>query len=342
MIKNYIKKITEGNDLTTEEVKDLFSMLMEGQATDAQIGAVLTGLKMKGETVEEISAAADIMREKAVKVPVKDKANLVDTCGTGGDKIDTFNVSTITAFVIAGAGAKVAKHGNRSVSSKCGSADIMEALGVKIDLKPEEAARAIDEIGLGFLFAPIYHPAMKNVIRQRREIGIRTIFNILGPLSNPAEASYQLMGVFDEKLVEPLARVLSLLGIKRGYVVHGLEGLDEVSITTETLVGEIDNGVIEVYKVKPEDFGLKRASIDDIKGGDLDFNLQIALEILEGEDKSPKTDFVALNAGFALKAAGIVDSIKEGIELAKESIYSKKAYEVLEKLRDFSKEVENA
>ncbi len=342
MIKNYIKKITEGNDLTTEEVKDLFSMLMEGQATDAQIGAVLTGLKMKGETVEEISAAADIMREKAVKVPVKDKANLVDTCGTGGDKIVTFNVSTITAFVIAGAGAKVAKHGNRSVSSKCGSADIMEALGVKIDLKPEEAARAIDEIGLGFLFAPIYHPAMKNVIRQRREIGIRTIFNILGPLSNPAEASYQLMGVFDEKLVEPLARVLSLLGIKRGYVVHGLEGLDEVSITTETLVGEIDNGVIEVYKVKPEDFGLKRASIDDIKGGDLDFNLQIALEILEGEDKSPKTDFVALNAGFALKAAGIVDSIKEGIELAKESIYSKKAYEVLEKLRDFSKEVENA
>ena len=342
MIKNYIKKITEGKDLTSEEVKDLFSMLMEGQATDAQIGAVLTGLKMKGETVEEISAAADIMREKAVKVPVKDKANLVDTCGTGGDKIDTFNVSTITAFVIAGAGAKVAKHGNRSVSSKCGSADIMEALGVKIDLQPEEAARAIEDIGLGFLFAPIYHPAMKNVIRQRREIGIRTIFNILGPLSNPAEANYQLMGVFDEKLVEPLARVLSLLGIKRGYVVHGLEGLDEVSITTETLVGEIDNGVIEVYKVKPEDFGLKRASVDDIKGGDLDFNLQIALEILEGEDKSPKTDFVALNAGFALKAAGIVDSIKEGIELAKESIYSKKAYEVLEKLRDFSKEVGNA
>ncbi len=342
MIKNYIKKITEGKDLTSEEVKDLFSMLMEGQATDAQIGAVLTGLKMKGETVEEISAAADIMREKAVKVPVKDKSKLVDTCGTGGDKIDTFNVSTITAFVIAGAGAKVAKHGNRSVSSKCGSADIMEALGVKIDLKPEEAAKAIEEIGLGFLFAPIYHPAMKNVIRQRREIGIRTIFNILGPLSNPAEAKYQLMGVFDEKLVEPLARVLSLLGIKRGYVVHGLEGLDEVSITTETLVGEIDNGVIEVHKVKPEDFGLKRASVDDIKGGDLDFNLQIALNILEGEDKSPKTDFVALNAGFALKAAGIVDSIKEGIELAKESIYSKKAYEVLEKLRDFSKEVENA
>ncbi|NPA54513.1 MAG: anthranilate phosphoribosyltransferase [Aquificae bacterium] len=337
MIKDYIKKITSRKDLTKEEVKDLFNKLMEGQATDAQIGAILTGLKMKGETVEEISAAADIMREKAVKVPVKDKTKLVDTCGTGGDKVDTFNVSTITAFVIAGAGAKVAKHGNRSVSSKCGSADIMEALGVKIEMQPEEAAKAIEEIGLGFLFAPIYHPAMKNVIRQRREIGIRTIFNILGPLSNPAGAKYQLMGVFDEKLVEPLARVLSLMGIERAYVVHGLEGLDEVSITTETLVGEVNGNTVEVYKVKPEDFGLKRASIDDIRGGDLDFNLQIALDILEGKDNSPKTDFVVLNAGFALKAAGIVDNIKEGIELAKDSIYSKKAFQVLEKLRDFSR-----
>ncbi len=336
MIKDYIRKITSGVDLTAGEVKDLFHKLMEGQATDAQIGAILTGLKMKGETVEEISSAAEIMREKAVKVPVKNKSKLIDTCGTGGDKVDTFNVSTITAFVIAGAGAKVAKHGNRSVSSKCGSADIMEALGVKIDMSPEKAAQAIEEIGLGFLFAPIYHPAMKNVIRQRREIGIRTIFNILGPLSNPAGAEYQLMGVFDENLVEPLSRVLSMLGIKRGYVVHGLEGLDEVSITTETVVGEINNGVVEIYKVKPEDFGLKRASIDDIKGGDLDFNLQIALDILEGKDKSPRTDFVALNAGFALKAAGIVDNVKEGIELTKESIYSKKAFEVLEKLRNFS------
>ncbi len=342
MIKEYIKKITSHIDLTAEEVKDLFNSLMEGRATDAQIGAILTGLKMKGETVEEISAAANIMREKAVKVPIKDKTHLVDTCGTGGDKIDTFNVSTITAFVIAGAGAKVAKHGNRSVSSKCGSADIMEALGVRIDLKPEHAAKAIEEIGLGFLFAPIYHPAMKNVIRQRREIGIRTIFNILGPLSNPAGAKYQLMGVYDEGLVEPLARVLSILGIERGFVVHGLEGLDEVSITTETVVGEINGNEIEIYRIKPEDFGLKRASIEDIRGGDLDFNLQIALSILQGEDVSPKTDFVALNAGFALKAAGLVEDIKEGIEQAKESIYSKKAFEILEKLREFSKEVEDA
>ncbi len=336
MIKEYIKQITEGKDLSKEQMEDLFRKLMEGQATDAQIGAILTGLKMKGETVEEILSAAQIMREKAVKVPVKDRSNLVDTCGTGGDKIDTFNVSTITAFVIAGAGAKVAKHGNRSVSSKCGSADIMEALGIKIDMPPEKVAEAIEKIGLGFLFAPIYHPAMKNVIKQRREIGIRTIFNILGPLSNPAEAKYQLMGVYDEKLVEPLAKALSLLGIERAYVVHGLEGLDEVSITTETVVGEVSRDIVEVYKIKPEDFGLKRATVDDIRGGDLDFNLQIALEILEGKDTSPKVDFVALNAGFALKAAGIVEDIKEGVQLAKESIYSKKAYQVLEKLRDFS------
>ncbi|EDP74116.1 anthranilate phosphoribosyltransferase [Hydrogenivirga sp. 128-5-R1-1] len=334
MVKELIKKISEFKDLEKNEVETLFRDLMEGKLTDAQIGAVLIGLKMKGETVEEITQAAKIMREKAVKVPVKDKSRLVDTCGTGGDKVDTFNVSTITAFVIAGAGAKVAKHGNRSVSSKCGSADIMQALGVNIEMPPQAAAKAIEEAGLAFLFAPIYHPAMKNVIKQRRELGVRTIFNILGPLSNPAEAKYQLMGVFDEKLVEPLAKVLRLLGIERGYVVHGKEGLDEVSITTETVVGEINGDEISVYTVKPEDFGLKRASLNEITGGDIECNLKIALDILEGKDKSAKTDFVALNAGFALSAAGVVDNIKEGIELAKESIYSGKAYEVLEKLRN--------
>ncbi len=334
MVKELIKKISEFKDLEKNEVETLFRDLMEGKLTDAQIGAVLIGLKMKGETVEEITQAAKIMREKAVKVPVKDKSRLVDTCGTGGDKVDTFNVSTITAFVIAGAGAKVAKHGNRSVSSKCGSADIMQALGVNIEMPPQVAAKAIEEAGLAFLFAPIYHPAMKNVIKQRRELGVRTIFNILGPLSNPAEAKYQLMGVFDEKLVEPLAKVLRLLGIEKGYVVHGKEGLDEVSITTETVVGEINGDEISVYTVKPEDFGLKRASLNEITGGDIECNLKIALDILEGKDKSAKTDFVVLNAGFALSAAGVVDNIKEGIELAKESIYSGKAYEVLEKLRN--------
>jgi anthranilate phosphoribosyltransferase len=337
MVKKYIKKLVDKQNLSQEEVKDLFHHLMEGNATDAQIGAILTALRMKGETVGEISSAAEVMREKAVKVPVKDKSKLIDTCGTGGDKVNTFNVSTITAFVIAGAGAKVAKHGNRSVSSKCGSADIMEALGVKIDMPPEKVAESIEKIGLGFLFAPIYHPAMKNVIKQRKELGIRTIFNILGPLSNPADAKYQLMGVYDKNLVEPLSKVLLNLGIKRAFVVHGLEGLDEVSITTETVVAELNEDEISIYRVKPEDFGLKSASLTDIEGGDLEYNKQIALNILEGKDNTPKTDFVALNAGFALNAVGIVENIKEGIQLAKDTIYSKKAYEILEKLREFSK-----
>lgn len=337
MIKEFIRKITSGNDLTKEETERLFTLLMRGEATDSQIGAVLVGLKMKGETVDEISSAASVMKKEAVKVPVSDRSNLVDTCGTGGDKVNTFNVSTITAFVVAGAGAKVAKHGNRSVSSKCGSADIMEALGIDIEIPPEKAAEAIEKIGLAFLFAPIYHPAMKNVIRQRREIGVRTIFNILGPLSNPAGAKYQLMGVYDENLVEPLTKVLSLLGLEKAYVVHGMEGLDEVSITSETIVGELNGNEISVYTVKPEDFGLKRASLKDIEGGDLQYNLEIALRILEGKEYSPKTDFVALNSAFALKVAGIVEDIKEGIELARETIYSKKAFDVLERLRDFTK-----
>ncbi len=336
MIKQLIKKITSNIDLTKEETERLFDILMKGEATDSQIGAVLVGLKMKGETVEEISSAASVMKREAVKVPVSDRSKLVDTCGTGGDRVNTFNVSTITAFVVAGAGAKVAKHGNRSVSSKCGSADIMEALGVNIQMPPEKAAQAIEKIGLAFLFAPIYHPAMKNVIKQRREIGVRTIFNLLGPLSNPADAKFQLMGVYDKNLVEPLTKVLSQLGVKRAFVVHGVEGLDEVSITAETVVGELNDDEINIYRVKPEDFGLKRASLSEIQGGDLEHNLKIALSILEGKDYSPKTDFVALNAAFALKVSGIVENIKDGIELAKETIYSKKAFEVLQKLREFN------
>ncbi len=336
MIKEILNKLTNFENLTSKEVEDLFNLIMEGKLTDTQIGAVLTALKMKGETIEEITSAANVMRQKAVKVPVKDKSKLVDTCGTGGDKVNTFNVSTISAFVVAGAGAKVAKHGNRSVSSKCGSADIMQALGVNIEMPPEIASKALEEVGIAFLFAPIYHPAMKNVIKQRKELGIRTIFNILGPLSNPAEAKYQLMGVFSEKLVEPLAKVLANLGIERGFVVHGLEGLDEISITNKTFVAEINNGEVTTYYVEPEDFGLKKASFSEIEGGDLECNLDIALKILKGEDKGAKTDFVALNSGFALKASGVVDTIKEGVELAKETIYSGNAYEVLEKLKNFN------
>lgn len=244
MVKDIIKKLTERQDLTKEEMTYLFDNLMEGNLTDAQIGAVLIGLKMKGESVLEIETAARIMKEKAVKVVVKDKSKLVDTCGTGGDRLNTFNVSTISAFVVAAAGGKVAKHGNRSISSKCGSADIMEALGIKIELTAEEVSRQIEEIGLGFMFAPLFHPSMKNVVKQRREIGVRTIFNILGPLSNPADANYQVMGVYDKSLVEPLTKVLQNLGVKKAYIVHGLDGLDEVSITAETYVGEINESDI--------------------------------------------------------------------------------------------------
>jgi len=336
MIKDIIKKLTERQDLTKEEMTYLFDNLMEGNLTDAQIGAVLISLKMKGESVLEIETAARIMKEKAVKVVVKDKSKLVDTCGTGGDRLNTFNVSTISAFVVAGAGGKVAKHGNRSISSKCGSADIMEALGIKIELTSEEVSRQIEEIGLGFMFAPLFHPSMKNVIKQRREIGVRTIFNILGPLSNPADANYQVMGVYDKSLVEPLSKVLQNLGVKKAYIVHGLDGLDEVSITAETYVGEINESDINFYTVKPEDFGLKRAEISEIQGGDVERNKEIALSILQGKDYSSKTDFVALNSAFALKVIGLVDSIKDGIDLAKETIYNKKGYEILEKLRNFS------
>ncbi len=335
MIKEIITKLTERQNLDEKEIEFLFNNIMEGNLTDAQIGATLIALKMKGETVQEIATASKIMREKAIKIHIKDKSNLIDTCGTGGDKTGTFNVSTISAFIVAGCGVKVAKHGNRSVSSKCGSADLMEALGVKIERSQEEIEKQIEEIGLGFIFAPLFHPAMKNIIRQRREIGVRTIFNILGPLSNPAEADYQLIGVYDKNLVEPLTNVLKNLGLKKAFVVHGLEGLDEVSITSETFVGELNNGEIKTYIVKPEDFGLKRASLRDIKGGDINENKEIALKILKGEDYSPKTDFVALNVAFALKVVNKVDNIKEGIDLAKESIYSRKGFEILEKLINF-------
>lgn len=333
MIREYINKIVNREDLKASEIDYLFREIMEGNLTDAQIGAILIGLKMKGETIKEIAAAAKVMREKSLKVEIEDKSKLIDTCGTGGDKVDTFNVSTISAFVVAAAGGKVAKHGNRSVSSKCGSADLMQALGVNIEMTPQQAKKAIEEVGLGFLFAPIFHPAMKNVIRQRREIGVRTIFNILGPLSNPAQTHYQLIGVYDSNLVEPITYVLKELGLKRAFVVHGLEGLDEVSITTETLVGELNDTDIQVYKVKPEDFGLKRTDIKELEGGGLEVNKNIAINILSGKDFSTKVDFVALNSAFSLYLINIVDSIKEGIELSKEVIYSGKSFEVLERLR---------
>ena len=323
MRKDIIRKLSRFEDLTKRELQEALADIVEGRSSEGQIGAFIMGMAMKGASVEEITAAAEKFREWATPVNYPNPEELVDTCGTGGDKVDTFNVSTMTAFVVAAAGAKVAKHGNRAVSSKCGSADFLEALGANIELPPEAVVKLIDGVGIGFLFAPIYHPAMKNVAKVRRELGVKSLFNLVGPLSNPAGARRQLVGVYSAELVEPLARVLKNLGVIKGYVVHGMEGLDEVSVTDETLVAEISPEGVEVYRVKPEDFGLKRRSLEEIAGGDCKTNVRIFEEILEGRNE-PAEDFLVLNAAFALAAAGKVETPKEGVELAKETLRSGK------------------
>jgi anthranilate phosphoribosyltransferase len=254
-LREFLKKLSEFKNLTKEEMIQCLEDITEGRATDAQIGAFIMAMKMKGETVEELEGAASFFREKATKVDVEDPDNLVDTCGTGGDLSDTFNVSTITAFVLAGAGIRVAKHGNRSVSSKSGSADLLEFLGAKIDLGPEQVKRMIEEIGIGFMFAPLFHPAMKRVVGPRREVGIRSLFNLIGPLSNPAGAKRQLLGVFSDQFVEKVARVLLRLGVKRAVVVHGKDGIDEVSISAPTTVAEVSGGEVCIYEFTPEELG---------------------------------------------------------------------------------------
>jgi anthranilate phosphoribosyltransferase len=304
---------------------------MAGECTTAQISAYITALRMKGETDEEIAGSALAMREKAIKVEAGE--DVIDTCGTGGDRLYTFNISTVSAFVVAGAGVPVAKHGNRSVSSKCGSADLLEALGLKLDLTVEQMEKCISKIGFVFLFAPLVHPAMKHAIGPRKEIGIRTIFNILGPLTNPAGAKYQLLGVYDEKLCLRLANVLKMLGSISCLIVHGADGLDEASIFSETTVAELDRGEIKTYTITPEDFGLKRALLSDIKGGEASQNAGIAERILMGEEKGAKRDAVLLNAGLALYAARRVTTIKEGIEMARISIDSGSSLEILNRLR---------
>jgi anthranilate phosphoribosyltransferase len=273
------------------------------------------------------------MREKAIRI--KSVGELVDTCGTGGDGAHTFNISTISAFVIAGAGVKVAKHGNRSVSSRCGSADLLAGLGVNLELSPEGIEKCIEEVGIGFLFAPALHASMKYAIGPRREIGIRTIFNILGPLTNPAFAKRQLLGVYDPKLTEPLAKVLYNLGSDHVFVVHGFDGLDEVTITNSTRITELKDGEIKTYNVAPEDFGLRRGEMSELKGGDVEDNIKIALDILKGGDGA-RRDIVLLNAGFAIVAGGKAETVRDGIELAKRSIQTGEALKRLELLRKFT------
>ena len=306
--------------------------ITSGQATPAQIASLITALRLKGETVEEITAAARVMRDKAVPIEVArgpDAPVLVDTCGTGGDQLHTFNISTATAFVVAGAGVRVAKHGNRSVSSSSGSADVCEALGINLDQSPEEVARSIDDDGIGFLFAPALHGTMKHAIGPRREIGIRTIFNILGPLTNPAGAEVQILGVFRKDLPGVMAEVLGKLGCRRALVVHGEDGMDEITTTGSSHVAEWHDGRVRQYTVHPEDFGIPVGTIDEIRGGNAEENARIILELFEGK-KGGKRDIVLLNAGAALHAAGSADTIEKGIELARQAIDDGKAMEKLQ------------
>ncbi|MEE9202709.1 MAG: anthranilate phosphoribosyltransferase [Dehalococcoidia bacterium] len=335
MIRDAIAKVVDRQDLTQEEAQGVMEEIMHGQATPIQIASFITALRMKGETPEEIAGCARSMRANALKVETP-YTDLVDTCGTGGDGAHTFNISTIVAVVGAAAGLRVAKHGNRSVSSRCGSADLLEAFGVQIDLGPEAVAGCIEEVGLGFLFAPRMHPAMKHAALPRRETGIRTVFNILGPLTNPAGASVQLLGVYSQPLTETMARVLRLLGSKRAVVVHGADGLDELSPTGVNHVTELMSGEIRSYTVDPQDLGLPRAKLSDLVGGTVEENVAITERVLEGE-KGARRNAVLLNAAMLLLAAEKVTDLKAGLKLAAGVIDSGQARNTLNRLVEVSR-----
>ena len=331
--------------LTREQAREVMSGILAGKATDAQIAALLVALHMKGETVEEIvgfaeairAAAAPLVldRDSPLDVSGTERDALVDTCGTGGDASGTFNISTATALTVAGTGVRVAKHGNRSVTSKCGSADVMEALGINIYLPPARVAACLEQVGIAFLFAPSMHSAMKYVQPARRELRLRTVFNLLGPLTNPAQASAQVVGVYSADLVEKVAEALSMLGLARALVVHGSDGLDEITVTGPTRVAEVRNGSVRSYEVTPEQFGIERSPMESLMGGDAADNAAIIRSIVAGE-KSAKRDVVLLNTAAALVAAGRVDSIAEGLPIAKRSIDEGKAAEKLEALVRFT------
>lgn len=344
MIKKAIAKVVESENLLEYEMVEVMNQVMSGEATPAQIGSFITALRMKGETIEEITGAARVMRDHATRIRVGknvldldrddinlDRESILDTCGTGGSGTNSFNISTTVAFVVSACGIRVAKHGNRSVSSSCGSADVLEKLGVNLDVTPELVEKCINTIGIGFLFAPALHGAMKHAIGPRREIGIRTIFNILGPLTNPASADCQVLGVYREDLAVKLAHVLKNLGCRRGFVVHGRDGMDEITLTAETVVAEVTREGVNNFILKPEDFGLSRCSMAELRGGDAAANADIVRAVLGGEH-GPKRDVVILNAAFGLVAAGRVRSPQEGMALAAEAIDSGKALRQLEQL----------
>ncbi len=338
MIKEAIAQLVERKDLTAKTAEAVMNQIMSGEVKESQLAAFLTALRMKGETVEEIIGCARAMRAKVNTIKPK-AANLVDTCGTGGDKSHTFNISTTAAFVVAGVGIPVAKHGNRAVSSKCGSADLMTALGVKIQLEPKQVADCIDSVGIGFMFAPTFHPAMKYAIGPRREMGIRTIFNILGPLTNPAGARAQVLGVFNADLTEVLAKVLGSLGSEHVFVVHGMDGTDEISITGETQISELNKGTVKTYFVKPEDFGIKKVSLKDITASSIEENVNLTMEVLEGK-KCPARDVVVLNAAAGIVVGDKAASLKEGIKMAEGSIDSGQARQKLDELKKFTSAIQ--
>lgn len=348
MIKQAIGKVVDRIDLSEAEMIEVMDQIMSGAATAAQIGAFITALRMKGETVAEITGAARVMRERATPIRVgrnvldldRDEINIdletiLDVVGTGGDGTNTFNISTTVAFIVSACGVKVAKHGNRAVSSACGSADVLEALGVNLDVTPEQVERCITEIGIGFLFAPAMHGAMKYAIAPRKEIGIRTIFNILGPLTNPAKADCQVLGVYREELVEKLAGVLHQLGCRRGFVVHGLDGMDEITLTTETAIAEVSPAGIKLTRIAPEDFGLQRCTMEELRGGDARGNATIVRGVLAGQP-GPKRQVVLLNAAYALVAAGRAVTPEEGMRLAAAAIDSGRGLQQVEKLAAMS------
>lgn len=329
-----IRAVTEHRDLGTDEMTAVMRLIMTGEATPAQIGGFLVGLRMKGETVEEIAAAAAVMRELATQVHVT-SPHLIDTCGTGGDAAGTFNISTTVAFVAAAAGAHVAKHGNRSISSRSGSADVLEAAGVRLDLTPEQVAECIKRVGVGFMFAPLHHGAMKHAIGPRREMGVRTLFNLLGPLTNPAGAPNQLIGVFAKQWIEPMARVLGRLGSRHVLVVHAEDGMDEISIAAPTCVAELKDGEVSVYTITPEEFDFERHGIDEIVVDSAEESLSMMRAVL-ADTPGAARDIVLLNAGAAVYSAGLAPTLAQGIGRAREAIASGAALAKLESLVAYS------
>ncbi|MDG1581103.1 anthranilate phosphoribosyltransferase [Pseudomonas sp. GOM6] len=337
-IKEALNRVVNQLDLTTAEMQDVMRLIMTGQCTDAQIGAFLMGMRMKSETIDEIVGAATVMRELASPVQINAE-RLVDTCGTGGDGMNVFNVSTAAAFVVAAAGGRVAKHGNRAVSGKSGSADLLEAAGVYLNLKPEQVARCVESVGVGFMFAPAHHGAMKHAIGPRRELGLRTVFNMLGPMTNPAGVKHQVIGVFSQALCRPMAEVLQRLGSQHVLVVHASDGLDEVSLAAPTYVAELKDGVISEYRIQPEDFGIKSQSLIGLTVEDAAGSLALIRDALgkrKTENGQKAADMIVLNAGAALYAADLATSLKEGMQLAQDALHTGLAWEKLDELVSFT------